>query len=1167
MKFNVNHQVEPYTFILSRPDHKHFGELINVTDRKVNVLLNGADELSFTVYKHSDGDQSVVEPLWDKLVNGCYIYVPELNEYFRAEVQTDDEVATYKSVSAVGAAEYELSHSKLYVLEINSEEDIARDEYKDPTEFYNPDKPEASLLHRAFEKLPNWSFGNIDNSLRHIQRTFSVSNNDLYSFLTDEVAEEIGCLFSFDSVQRKVHCYDLKTVCLDCGHRGTFEDKCPKCNSKNLKGYGDETGVYLDSENFAKSITLAVDPDTIINCFRLEAGDDDMTAAVMNANPNGSAYIYYFSDDDKAQMPENLVLKLEQYQALCKTKVDEHQAAVDTIYECIDKILYYTSGMMPTVEHMPTTAAQEAEKLKEADLSPVGMPKITESTSLASVNSAIKSWAKAMIKSGWFKADINESNWTYVGIDPDGAYYGIWTGNFKVTNYSDETDTAISQTVSVKVWDKYHSYLEQKLEKYLNEHKDDDEKGSVYDVLSIKDFGKFKEAIKLYGLNRLQSFADAYQGCLDIIMEAGHSEEVKELYDELYLPYYNKLSALHNEISERQKVLDSYEERLKEAEETQDQIHEALDFRAFLGEDLYKIFLAYKKEDVYSNSNYVSTDLDNKTIFENAASFYEAAEDELIKAATHQHTISGNLIDFLAIPEFQPFLNNFEVGNWIRVGIDDQVYKLRLIKIGVDFENLEDVELEFSDVTRVRGVGDDTQGILNQAQSIAGSYSYTQNQVKKQSEQTDLVREFVNRGLDASVMKIVNAADAQTIVIDSHGLIAKGVDEFNDTFSDEQMKLFNAGLYYTTDNWRTAKAGIGHFIYYDPVTNEEKDGYGVIADTIVGNIILSKEVGIYNKNGSLKMDNGGFVLTTDARDGENRNAFTIQKTVVGSEGNESVKKMMYIDSDGNLRFDGSSFKISTGKNTSSIEELTSEERIKEIAGTAGNAVKSTTILYYESTSNTEPKDGVWSESTPVWKDDKYYWQKIRTELNDGTINESKPICIVGRLLEDGVGIAGCEIMYQEGTSGTDHPTGTWFVNIPPVADGNYLWTRTITYYTDGQYSTSYQVAKNGSDGKDGEDAILLMIDSSNGTLFKNSGVNTSLTVTIIVGDLTITNSSQMYAKFGNNAKLIWYQKQLADTGFTALSATDSRLSDAGFILTLTTHDVYTKAVFTCELDY
>lgn len=70
----------------------------------------------------------------------------------------------------------------------------------------------------------------------------------------------------------------------------------------------------------------------------------------------------------------------------------------------------------------------------------------------------------------------------------------------------------------------------------------------------------------------------------------------------------------------------------------------------------------------------------------------------------------------------------------------------------------------------------------------------------------------------------------------------------------------------------------------------------------------------------------------------------------------------------------------------------------------------------------------------------------------------------------GKGIKSTAITYQAGTSGTTAPTGTWSTTIPSVAQGQYLWSRTIITYTDNTTSTAYSVTfipKNGATGATG----------------------------------------------------------------------------------------------------
>lgn len=103
--------------------------------------------------------------------------------------------------------------------------------------------------------------------------------------------------------------------------------------------------------------------------------------------------------------------------------------------------------------------------------------------------------------------------------------------------------------------------------------------------------------------------------------------------------------------------------------------------------------------------------------------------------------------------------------------------------------------------------------------------------------------------------------------------------------------------------------------------------------------------------------------------------------------------------------------------------------------------------------------------------------------------------------------------------------------------------------------------------RNGEDAVLLRIDSSRGNVFKNSNVETVITVNILKAGETISNASRMREVFGSGASLRWLWKRIGDDAFHVILSTDSMISNEGFTLTLTPDKVDTKVTFQCELDY
>ncbi|MFM0581528.1 hypothetical protein P7J30_06235 [Streptococcus suis] len=72
---------------------------------------------------------------------------------------------------------------------------------------------------------------------------------------------------------------------------------------------------------------------------------------------------------------------------------------------------------------------------------------------------------------------------------------------------------------------------------------------------------------------------------------------------------------------------------------------------------------------------------------------------------------------------------------------------------------------------------------------------------------------------------------------------------------------------------------------------------------------------------------------------------------------------------------------------------------------------------------------------------------------------------------DGVGIRSTTVTYASSTNGATAPTTGWTAAVPTVAPGNYLWTKTIWTYTDGNTETGYNVSRIGRDGNTGRDGI------------------------------------------------------------------------------------------------
>ena len=934
IKFDLVGNPEPPTIILANRNGNKLGQL-KVNDNSIELSDKlRASEISFTINKYINGE---ITPLWDKILNFKLVYCKEWDCWFEIKVELDEETETVKTVFCTQLGHAELSQIMLYNIEINTEKDIERDDYKISI-LYDEDNPESSILNRMLDdKAPHYSIAYVDPTIAKIQRSFSFDGTSIDDGF-QEIEEEIGCLFKYPSnsneygkINREVYVYDLQQNCNDCGHRGEFTDKCPECGSTNIKyGYGEDTLIFVTSDELASGgIQLVTDVDSVKNCFRLEAGDDLMTATVRNCNPNGTDYIWYFSDSLKEDMSDELVDKLESYNKLYNQYYSEYNSSINeqllnsynvlvdkydnlqkiespivgysnlmnAYYNVIDAALYLKSGLMPSVEISKTNAKEQANLLTASSLSPVAVADITVA-SLSTINSAVLSMAKAIVKST-YKVQINTSELV------DGGNSRQWRGNFEITNYSDEEDVATSEIILVQVNDDLEIFTKQKIDKLLNKENTDDL--SITELFE-KEYDEFCLGLKKYALNPLVSFRDACQSCIDILIEQGvgngdswsDDDEGSDgnLYEKLYAPYYNKLKAIEAEIKIRENEISiisgvydvdgnlTIEGLQTNIEKCRTEIQSALNFEKYLGTELWLEFCAYRRDDKYSNQNYISDGLNNAELFEKALEFFKVAENEIYKSAELQHSISTTLNNLLTIPKFKDLVDSFNVGNWIRVRVDNRIFKLRLLEYTINFGSFNDIAVEFSDVTKVKDGSSDVRSILSKASSMSTSYSSTQRQASQGAKSSSVLNNWVENGLNATQAKIIDSYD-ENLMFGKNSFWCRQYDPITNTYSDEQIKIVNSTIAITDDNWETTKTAIGKFYYKDPVTGEQKVAYGVNGETIVGKFILGEKISMQNESGSMMFDGDGMKITSITDDGVGTMTFNEDGLIV-NHGNNTV---------------------------------------------------------------------------------------------------------------------------------------------------------------------------------------------------------------------------------------------------------------------------------------
>ena len=995
------------TVVLCTRSGKKIGALQNIQGLKRNHPMNDVAEMSFDVYKYVDGKK---EPYWDSIKNFKLICLPTESDnkykWYEITVNIDETTDTIKHVTCIHANEAELGQLMLYEVEINTEDDISRDDYETivigdkeyGTVFYNPEHPKNSLLHRILaDKASHYQIIHVDDTLKNIQREFSFNGVSIVDALNQTIAQEIQCLFVFGEIlegqetndfQRTISAYDLLDYCEDCGERGNYSQGiCTHCGSTHItSGYGKDTGIFVNTENLTDSISFTSATDQVKNFFRMSAGDEDMTAAIRNCNPNGSAYLVYFSKEMQEDMSDELKTRLNEYNTiydsylktepitlpsqdinaynilinkyqqysrdelpLLSSEVQGFNMLTNYDYNAVNFRDFLQTVMMPrSSEVVDTTAQEQIALLTTTSMSPIGVEDYT-AMSLTAADTAVKDYAKVYVDTSLYKIEI--SNSTYNN--------NTWSGTITLTSYTDEDDTA-NTTLNIIFNNDGATFLRQKIEKAMAQHKAED----IGDVSFLaRDISEIQSELVKYSLDSLSLLDDICSSVMDILAQAGQGEVDSPYYSDFYYPYWQKRNAIMAEETVRENEIRTIEKVIQDIDSIRNSIINYLNMETFFG-DLYPELMLYRRETEYSNTNFISDGLTDSEIIEKAQEFFKRAQEEIIKASTIQHSISGNLYNLFLIPEFrqiveddsilfdqlfsntvvEKFLRTFESGNWLRVRVDDEIYKLRMTNWEIDYDSPEQLNIEFSDVVYGNGTMSDIASLLSQARTMASSYNTVMRQAEKGNEANSSINKTKKQGLLLNQNKIINDINEQSFVIDTNGALMRAKNDFDDGYSNEQVKLLNKGIYYTNDSWETVKAGLGHFMYYDPETGTTKEDYGIIASTIVGQLLLGENLKIYSESGKFEMGDGGLKIT--AKDGEdNTDLFVIQKERTDDQGRTYVEKYIYVDSNGDVQIRGNSITIGSQPLIEYIEDKIEETApiIVEIESSTGNIFRNTNI--------------------------------------------------------------------------------------------------------------------------------------------------------------------------------------------------------------------------------
>lgn len=570
-------------------------------------------------------------------------------------------------------------------------------------------------------------------------------------------------------------------------------------------------------------------------------------------------------------------------------------------YSLIDIESVIKTSLSPTIESDNPTIEDTMAILDELNDMTIAVSNAVSPLD-SYVDNAVVNMAEAMINTALFDIDVKETSYS---ADKD-TRTGIWTGTIVLTNKEtkeDETPETLEKVFTLTITEDIITYTQQKIQKNMA-------RVDVTEILNltsleeetwngtiIEEKGKtwiewFTEELNYYSVDNLTRLQTEFLACQSVILqlqddlnEKGNLEGVFKLPSEhFYDIYTERLELINAELDKKTELLNQlyklyqYDSKTNlstgEVANIRKKVNNLLDFQKYMEgeeneENYWGILCSYLREDTYSNSNYISTKLNNKLLIERTKELIEVANREIQKSAFNQYTISSTMNNLFQLKEFAPIKDYFDVGNWIRVDVDDEIHRLRLLNYQINYDSMQDIDVEFSNVVYSPTSYSDKQSIFNSVASMSSSYDALTRQVNTTNETLDEIAGKVGNGIDSTYIKIVNDGTIEDIVIDKNGILGRAYDDITGEYDDCQYKFIRNGLYMTNDNWKSVYNTIGKFKYDTGEVEIDDDGvakpiyaiaYGVKADTIVGNLIFGKELKIRNENNTLSFDVDGLLV-------------------------------------------------------------------------------------------------------------------------------------------------------------------------------------------------------------------------------------------------------------------------------------------------------------------
>lgn len=347
-----------------------------------------------------------------------------------------------------------------------------------------------------------------------------------------------------------------------------------------------------------------------------------------------------------------------------------------------------------------------------------------------------------------------------------------------------------------------------------------------------------------------------------------------------YSLWENYISSVSGSIDEIKLEIDALEAELS-------YITEQCNIETFFknkGEALYEELSYYWIEGEYENDQISVSD--STTMSERidlAKELMEAGEKDLAKNSQPQFEMTVNSINFAKLFEFKQFTDQLELGRTITIEKDDNTYyRPALLSIEYDLDGTDDFSLTFSNAVSPTNTTMTIADLLNETSSTSRKVSANWSNLTAYANDKEELYSIIINPLDSALKSLKKDMVDQEVIIDSSGYLGRKKVDASDgsgiNFSPEQIRIINNIIMFTDDGWETASLALGKTEY----------GYGLVADVLVGELILGQKISIGSNSERVTINDDGIIIKND--DGENvfmaneHGDLTIKGTIYATDG-------------------------------------------------------------------------------------------------------------------------------------------------------------------------------------------------------------------------------------------------------------------------------------------